>query len=64
MWSQGPAHGYVNLLARLVVAWGMFNILYNVLSLICVGTGMAKPEGWPDTFGDWSDAYTVRRFWS
>ncbi|KAI0093148.1 hypothetical protein BDY19DRAFT_410980 [Irpex rosettiformis] len=64
MWSQGLAFGYLNLLARLITAWGMFNIPYDWLSLACVATGIHEPKDWPDTFGNWSDAYTVRRFWS
>ena len=34
------------------------------LSLALVSTGIHEPKDWPDTFGDLSDAYTVRRFWS
>ncbi|KAI0694344.1 membrane bound O-acyl transferase family-domain-containing protein [Cytidiella melzeri] len=64
MWSQGTTLGYINLLARITVAWGMFNIPYCWLSLACVATGIHEPRDWPDTFGKWSDAYTVRRFWS
>lgn len=64
MWSQGLVLGYLNLLARLLVFWGMFNIPYCWLSLACVATGIHKPGDWPDTFGNWSDAYTIRRFWS
>ncbi|KAI0812653.1 membrane bound O-acyl transferase family-domain-containing protein [Irpex lacteus] len=64
MWSQGLVLGYLNLLARLLVFWGMFNIPYCWLSLACVATGMHEPRDWPDTFGNWADAYTIRRFWS
>ncbi|KAI0344772.1 hypothetical protein BDW22DRAFT_1090336 [Trametopsis cervina] len=64
MWSQGLLLGYLNLVARLTVAWGMFNIPYDWLSLACVASGFHEPQDWPDTFGKWSDAYTVRRFWS
>ena len=64
MWSQGLMFGYLNLLARLIVAWAIFNIPYCWLSLALVGAGIHDPKDWPDTFGDWSNAYTVRRFWS
>ena len=64
MWSQGLVFGYLNLLARLIAAWALLNIPYYWLSLALVSTGIHEPKDWPDTFGDLSDAYTVRRFWS
>jgi len=40
-----------------MAAWHFF------CSLVSVGSGWSKPDMWPDIFGKWSDAYTVRRFW-
>jgi hypothetical protein len=37
--------------------------LHLVCSMICVGSGLSKPVVWPHLFGNWSDAYTLRRFW-
>jgi hypothetical protein len=36
---------------------------YYVAALISVGTTLSEPSLWPDFFGRWSEAYTVRRFW-
>ena len=38
-------------------------IMHNVLALVCVGLGYSSPSLWPDIWGRWGDAYTVRRFW-
>lgn len=64
LWSQGYVLGCLNILGHLTVSWGMLNINYNTLSLVCVASGLSEPQNWPDTFGKWNDAYTVRRFWS
>lgn len=36
---------------------------YSVLSFVVVALFLWAPADWPDLFGDWSDAYTVRRLW-
>lgn len=64
VWSQGYAVGCVNIIARTTVSWGLLNLPYDVLSIFCVALGVHEPQNWPDVFGDWSDSYTIRRFWS
>jgi hypothetical protein len=44
-------------------AKSFLNLLYIALGLVSVGTGLSEPNLWPDAFGKWTDAYTVRRFW-
>jgi len=39
------------------------SVLHNVLALVCVGLGHSSPTLWPDIWGRWGDAYTVRRLW-
>jgi len=34
---------------------------HNVIALVCVGLGNSSPTLWPDMWGSWEDAYTVRR---
>jgi hypothetical protein len=34
-----------------------------VCSIVFVGSGLSEPAMWPYVFGNWSDAYTIRRFW-
>ncbi|OBZ71261.1 hypothetical protein A0H81_08450 [Grifola frondosa] len=43
--------------------YGMMNMQYSLLSVIHVVLGLSEPSDWPDVYGSWSDAYTVRRFW-
>ena len=54
--------------APYVLAFGMMSaavagILHNVLALVCVGLCHSSPTLWPDVWGRWGDAYTVRKFW-
>ena len=36
---------------------------HQFLALVCVGLGGSSPTLWPDNWGSWGDAYTVRGFW-
>ena len=51
-----------------VLAWAIgmgasVSTMYNVVALVYVGLGHSSPTLWPDIWGSWGDAYTVRRFW-
>jgi len=51
-----------------VLAWAIGTatpiiIRHNALGLLCVGLGHSSPTLWPDIWGSWGDAYTVRRLW-
>ena len=37
--------------------------MHNALALLCVGLGNSSPTLWPDIWGRWGDAYTVRKLW-
>jgi len=37
--------------------------MHNALALVCVGLGHSSPTLWPDIWGHWGDAYTVRKLW-
>jgi len=39
------------------------SIGHNLLVLVCVGLGGSSPGLWPDIWGHWGDAYTVRKLW-
>ncbi|OAX35914.1 hypothetical protein K503DRAFT_773019 [Rhizopogon vinicolor AM-OR11-026] len=39
------------------------NAIYFALAAGSVATGLYEPRMWPDLFGAWADAYTIRRFW-
>ncbi|TFK75221.1 hypothetical protein BDN72DRAFT_832577 [Pluteus cervinus] len=36
---------------------------HNLLSALAVWVGISKQEDWPHLFGNWKEAYTIRRFW-
>ena len=38
-------------------------VVHNVAALVCVGLGQSSPTQWPDMWGRWGDAYTVRKLW-
>ena len=37
--------------------------MHNATALVCVGLGCSNPTLWPDLWGPWGDAYTVRKLW-
>ena len=60
----------VPLLRRIpyAIAWcigvgASMGAIHNALAFMCVGLGLSSPALWPDVWGRWRDAYTVRRFW-
>ncbi len=62
---RGYAMSCACLLAYGSKAYANLRLRYISLAIVCVATGLgtADPELWPDSNGNWSDAYTVRRFW-
>ena len=51
-----------------VLAWSIGTgasggVIHNVAALSCVGLGYSSPTLWPDMWGRWGDAYTVRKLW-
>ena len=36
---------------------------HNVMALVFVGLRQSSPTLWPDMWGRWADAYTVRKLW-
>ena len=37
--------------------------MHNAMALVCVGLCHSSPTLWPDLWGRWRDAYTVRKLW-
>ncbi|RPD61545.1 hypothetical protein L227DRAFT_562600 [Lentinus tigrinus ALCF2SS1-6] len=52
-----------NALVWLAMTYAILKMYYEAASLLAVGLGLSRPEDWPDMFGNWSDAYTIRRLW-
>ena len=70
--SDGPETylASVPLLRRVpyILAWAFssgatMSATHNFLALVCVGIGQSSPTLWPDFWGRWRDAYSVRKFW-
>lgn len=62
--SQGYLLRCLNIMSCLVRApYGMLNILYHTVGIVSVTLHLTAPEDWPDVFGRFADAYTVRRYW-
>ncbi|KAI0313952.1 hypothetical protein OF83DRAFT_488844 [Amylostereum chailletii] len=45
------------------VIYASVNVQYFVLAALSVTFHVGRPEDWPDVFGRWADAYTLRKFW-
>jgi len=42
----------------------IMTIICNLIpSLVLVAAGLSEPSEWPDFIGNWSDAYTIHKFW-
>ncbi|KAI0357811.1 hypothetical protein OH77DRAFT_1588133 [Trametes cingulata] len=64
--------GFEGYFLRIFSAWVWLFMVYTTLKLsyiavaivaVATGIGNGNPEDWPDMFGSWSDAYTVRHLW-
>ncbi|KAH9937777.1 membrane bound O-acyl transferase family-domain-containing protein [Epithele typhae] len=47
----------------LVMTYAILKMFYNIASILAVALYLSEPQDWPDTFGSWKDAYTLRRLW-
>ncbi|EKM57183.1 uncharacterized protein PHACADRAFT_119470 [Phanerochaete carnosa HHB-10118-sp] len=61
--SQGPLFTMLSVAAYMTRAYCMLNIPYDLFALVSVACRISEPMYWPVVFGQWRDAYTVRRFW-
>ena len=37
--------------------------MHDIMALVCVGLFYSSPTLWPDIWGRWGDAYTLRKLW-
>lgn len=61
--SQGPLLLCVNIVAYMCTPYGMMNMQYSLISAVSVALRISHASAWPDPYGSWVDAYTVRNFW-
>lgn len=62
---KGVVLQFFCLLAWYTNVYATMKLLHTVVAIVCVAIGPlgGNPEDWRPAFGDWSDAYTLRRFW-
>ncbi|MCJ1352564.1 MAG: hypothetical protein MMC33_002548 [Icmadophila ericetorum] len=60
-----------HLAIRIISTLGFWAVFYNIIQLlfsasaiILVATDIDDPKDWPPIFGQWSEVYTLRGFWS
>lgn len=61
--SQGLLYRCLNIIAWMSTPHAGVRMQYYLISAISVALGLSTPADWPDPFGKWSDAYTVRNLW-
>lgn len=47
----------------LVFYYCMGVIIHSLMAALAVSCTSSEPSSWPNFFGKWEDAYTIRRFW-
>ena len=63
---EGPAAyllSPVSIIARFSGLVGLLALENSIGAAITVALGFWQPRDWPSIYGQWSDSYTVRRFW-
>ncbi|KAI0675985.1 membrane bound O-acyl transferase family-domain-containing protein [Trametes maxima] len=60
---QGYLARVANTTIWLYMVYITLKITYSAVSIAAVVTRVGEPADWPEPFGDWTDAYTVRRLW-
>ncbi len=53
----------VDMFAWVMISMANVNICVAVFSVVSVTMRFSRPEDWTSSFGNWSDAYRLRRFW-
>ncbi|KAI6013227.1 hypothetical protein EDC04DRAFT_3145391 [Pisolithus marmoratus] len=61
--SQGYILQCLNVAAIPCQLYAVLTCIHCVLAILAVGAGLDKPWAWPQPFGHWKNAYTVRNFW-
>lgn len=53
----------VFIVARFSSLVGVIALEHSIGAAVTVALGIWQPRDWPSIYGQWSDSYTVRRFW-
>ncbi|KAI6044228.1 hypothetical protein EDC04DRAFT_418929 [Pisolithus marmoratus] len=61
--SQGYIMQCLNVAAFPCQLYAGLTCIHCALAVLAVGTNLDKPQAWPQFFGHWKNAYTIRKFW-
>ncbi|KAF9014507.1 hypothetical protein BDZ89DRAFT_1076557 [Hymenopellis radicata] len=61
--SKGPAFEHFTVVGTAIITMNGVSMIYNIVAILAVGTGLHESQDWPDCFGSVFDSYTIRRFW-
>ncbi|KAI6165132.1 hypothetical protein EDD17DRAFT_1754332 [Pisolithus thermaeus] len=61
--SQGYILQSLNVAAIPCQMYALITCVHSTLAVLAVATHFSEPQAWPQPFGRWRDAYTVRRLW-
>ena len=61
--SRGYILRCLNIIAFCGLVYGFLHCYCCLLAVVAVATNISEPYTWPYPFGNWKDAYTIRRIW-
>ncbi|KAI6164408.1 hypothetical protein EDD17DRAFT_1474585 [Pisolithus thermaeus] len=61
--SQGYIMQCLNVAVACCQYYAMLTCMHCAAAVLAVGLNLSKPQAWPQLFGRWKDAYTIRKFW-
>ncbi|KAI6122536.1 hypothetical protein EV401DRAFT_1858788 [Pisolithus croceorrhizus] len=61
--SQGYVLQCLNVAAIPCQLYALLTCVHCTLAVLAVGANLDEPQAWPQPFGHWKNAYTVRKFW-
>ncbi|KAI6024222.1 hypothetical protein EDC04DRAFT_3117112 [Pisolithus marmoratus] len=61
--SQGYILQCLNVAAIPCQLYATLTCVHCALAILAVGANLDEPQAWPQPFGHWKNAYTVRKFW-
>ncbi|KAI6120519.1 hypothetical protein EV401DRAFT_2262581 [Pisolithus croceorrhizus] len=61
--SQGYIIQCLNVAVAFCQSYAILTCIHCVLAVLAVSANFDQPQAWPQPFGHWKNAYTIRKFW-
>ncbi|KAI6001030.1 hypothetical protein F5J12DRAFT_723772, partial [Pisolithus orientalis] len=61
--SQGYTVQCLNVAVVFFQSYAIITCIHCALAILAVGTNLDEPQTWPQPFGHWKNAHTIRKFW-